>query len=351
MRTVLRVSFLAALLALLFAVFAVQAAPGEQYRRWLNNKSMSCSTGSGVVYANLSNQDVEFNNLPADAQFTINYVDNGLNTPSGPYTVEQTSGTKAYGSFAESFPSYPFTFEFRLDTLIDGIVVYQSSIFINCSGDMASTPATVVNTVPANAQARVWTNDKTFTCGPNGGGVAVTLNNQNIDVLNLTAGVDQFTLHYIDNGMDTVDGPYPVESNGRHNYGSFLEPFASYPFTFEFRIDTIVGGVVVYQSSLIATCTADGGPYPLVPVSGPPGSVGGTDYVGCVTGVPAGSRLGTILNTTNGLWGPDAGDVTNVVLPAGSRWFVIGTQGDFVRLWIACLANPVWVDAENIDLP
>jgi len=350
MRGILRFTSFGLLFLFLLASFAVQAAPGEQYRRWINNKNISCTTGSGVVYANLDNQDVEFNNLPADAQFVINYIDNGVNSPDGPFTVEQTSGTKAYGSFAESFPSYPFTFEFRLDTLIDGIVVYQSSIHIDCTGDTASTPATIVNTVPPNAQARVWINNKTYTCGPFGGKVAVTLNNQDIDVLNLTAGVDQFTLHYIDNGVDTPSGPFPVESNGTHNYASFTEAFDSYPFTFVFRIDTLVGGSVVYQSSLTMTCTGDSGPTPVVPVSGSPGGVStGVGGRGCVAPIPSGASLTTVINTTTALWGPDAGDTTNVVLPAGSTWFVIGTQDGFDKLFITCQANPVWVAVENVS--
>ena len=58
-----------------------------------------------------------------------------------------------------------------------------------------------------------------------------------------------------------------------------------------------------------------------------------------------------VVNTTNALWGPDAVDTTNIVLPAGSHWYVIGTQDGFSRLFITCQANPVWVAADNLAAP
>ena len=37
-------------------------------------------------------------NLPPSAEYTINYIDNGVTHTDGPYTVEQTSGTHVYGA-------------------------------------------------------------------------------------------------------------------------------------------------------------------------------------------------------------------------------------------------------------
>lgn len=334
--------------ALIAPTLSVSAAPGEQYRRWINDKNVSCTTGSGVVYANLSNQNVEFNGLSADAQFTINYIENGVLNTDGPYTVEQVSGTHNYGAFAESFPSYPFTFEFRLDTIISGIVVYQSSIIINCTGDMPDTPATVINTVPPNSQGRVWVPDKTYTCAPNGGGVAVTISNQNIDVLNLTAGVDEFTLNYIENGVISTNGPYPVESNGRHNYGSFLQSFPSYPFTFEFRIDTYVGGVLVMQSSLITTCTADASGLTPTIINGLPGSGGSSSSGGCPSSLPTTAVQGRMLETVQALYAADPAAVTNVIMPVGTAWWITSASSGYYRLWISCFAAQVWVPASSM---
>lgn len=125
------------------------AAEGQSFRRWLDDgKTFTCSTVSGGVNVFLSNQNVEFANLPADAEFTINYIKNGVIETDGPFTVEQTSGTRSYGPFSTDFPAYPLTFDFRLDTLIDGIVVYHSSVLINCAGD-STGPVQIVNSLPS----------------------------------------------------------------------------------------------------------------------------------------------------------------------------------------------------------
>ncbi len=342
-----RVAGLSLVLMVLLPIFSV-SAEGNQFRRWAADKTYSCTTGAGVVYANLNNQNIEFNNLPADAQFTINYIRNGVLTVDGPYTVEQISGTKAYGAFAQSFPAYPFTFEFRLDTLIEGVVVYTSSVTINCAGDTASTPITPVNVDTGYAYRR-WVNNKTFTCAPFGGGVGVFLNNQDVVLNNLPVGAE-FTLNYIDNGVISTDGPYPVEaSNGTFNYGSFVEAFPAYPLTFEFRIDTLISGVVVYQSSLIINCTADASGI-VTPINGPPGGSGSASATGpaCVVSLPATAVQGRLLVTTNALFAPDPAAVTNIVLEGGKAWWVIGAQDGYYRLWIACTANALWVPAESL---
>lgn len=143
MSQVLRHSFLAVLAGvLLLSAFDARAA--DQYRRWLNDgKTYTCTNTAGTVTVNLSNQNVEFNNLPADAQYTINYIKNGVTNTDGPYTVEQTTGTRNYGAFSTTFAGYPLSFVFRLDTLINGRVVYQSAIVINCAAD--TTAATAVS--------------------------------------------------------------------------------------------------------------------------------------------------------------------------------------------------------------
>lgn len=260
-----------ALLVILPAMFPARAAAADQYRRWLDNgKTITCADiGGGVFQAQLSNQDVEFANLPANAQFTINYIANGVMTPDGPYTVEQTSGTRAYGAFAQSFPSYPFTFDFRLDTIVGGIVVYRSSLFVRCTGNGA-TPVTPINVdVSLNPDRfRRWLdNGKVFTCeSASGGGVQAHLNNQDVEFLDLPVDA-QFTLNYVSNGVTSTDGPYTVEqTNGTRAYGSFVQPFASYPFTFQFRMDTLIGGVLVYTSAIGVTCNGDA-VVPVTPVN------------------------------------------------------------------------------------
>ena len=121
----------------LLAVSATAHAGTDPYRRWADDgKAYSCAdAGGGVIHVDLTNQNIEFDALPADAQFTINYVKNGAEEADGPYTVEKTSGTQTYGSFRVDFAAYPLVFDFRLDTIVAGTVVYRSTLHIACTGD------------------------------------------------------------------------------------------------------------------------------------------------------------------------------------------------------------------------
>jgi hypothetical protein len=132
------------LLSFAVIVGVAELASADSYRRWLAPKTFTCSHGPSSATASIDNQNVEFADLPAGAQYTINYIDNGVTTTNGPYTVEKTSGTQAYAPFGEFFDAYPFTFEYRLDTIVNGQVVYRSSITIACASD-DSGAATIVN--------------------------------------------------------------------------------------------------------------------------------------------------------------------------------------------------------------
>ncbi len=364
----MRRSGLATLMLVIIAILALIptisiSAVGDQYRRWLDNgKTYTCTDMGSYITVGLSNQDVEFHSLPTTAQFTLNYIDNGVNTPNGPFAVEQTSGTHAYGAFAENISApYPVTFEFRIDTIIGGVTVYQSSLVVNCSSDtIAPVPVSPVNTDtgPGGDQYRRWLDDgKTFTCTDMGDHIQVTLSNQDVEFSNLPADAE-FTLNYIDNGVNTPSGPYVVEqTSGTRAYGAFAESiFTPYPVTFEFRMDTIINGVVVYQSSLVVNCSADSSGSPtIVNVPYSTGGSSGGATGGCATPLPDGSVQGRVAATVNALYEPRADATTNVVLPAGSSWWVIGAQGGFYKLWIACNAAPVWVSAgalsPNYDPP
>ena len=345
--------FLLAISVILILPTISVSAAGDQFRRWLSPKSYSCTDmGGGVIQVLINNQDVEFHSLPSNAEFLLNYIDNGVPVTDGPYGVEQTSGTKAYGALAENFAAYPLTFEFRIDTLIGSTVVYQSSIIVSCSGD-ASGVAAIVNsdTGPAPDQFRRWLdNGKVFTCTDMGGGtIEVKLSNQDVEFNNLPADAE-FMINYIDNGVTTTDGPYVVEqTSGTKAYGALAENFAAYPLTFVFRLDTIINGVLVYQSSLSVACSADG-TFPVTPVNiSYGGSGGGTAaFGGCPVQIPAGSVQGRIPATVNALFEPRSDAGSNVVLPAGSSWWIIDVQGSFYKLWIACQASPVWVAAEAV---
>ena len=138
-------------LAVFLVVGVTDASAQDQYRRWLDDgKTYTCTNvpaPGSPVQISISNQNTEFNNLPADAQYTLNYFDNGdLVSSDGPYTVEQTSGTRNYGSFSTQMLDYPARFDFRVDTLIDSAVVYQSTLTAICTGPTtAPLPVTITN--------------------------------------------------------------------------------------------------------------------------------------------------------------------------------------------------------------
>lgn len=43
------------------------------------------------------------------------------------------------------------------------------------------------------------------------------------------------------------------------------------------------------------------------------------------------------------LYEPNDGATTDVVIRAGTSWWIIGTAPGYCRIWISCAATPVWV--------
>jgi hypothetical protein len=334
-----------------------------QFRRWLDDgKTITCTdVGGGVIHVDLNNQDVEFANLPADAQFTLHYIDNGVDSADGPFTVEQTSGTHVYGSFSEHFSSYPLKFEFRIDTIVNGDVVYQSSIKVSCSHDTSPAPASIKNVEHSLLYRRWLDNGKTFTCTTVGSVIQMILSNQDVEFNNLPADA-QFTLNYIHNGHTETDGPFTVEqTSGTHAYGSFREDFSSYPANFEFRMDTLVDGEIVYRSALQMTCSDDTvSAVPVtvlnpVPAGSHPSSDDGGTAGNCVNPLTNATVQGRLIAATTALFDARSDAMTTIVLNGGSAWWVIGAQNGFYKLWIDCDASPLWVPAgavtPNQDAP
>ena len=346
MRKILMGGFLLVFAFLLIAPTFSADAAGDQYRRWLDDgKTYECIDDGVSITVSISQQNVEFNNLPADAEYTINDIDNGvLVNTDGPYVVEQTSGTLNYGDFATGFISYPLTYEMRIDTLIDGIVVYQSSLIVNCSAD-ATGSLTPVNVVPTGY--RRWLDDgKTFECAFAGDGIQVTLSNQNVEFFNLLPD-DEFTINYIENGVVTTDGPYVVEqTSGTRNYNQFSIDFIGYPLTFEFRLDTLRDGVVIYQSSVSVTCTADG-VFPVTPVNVIPGEATAATG-GCPSPLNSMAVQGRMLETVTAFASANAAATTDVVIPVGTAWWITAASNGYYRIWIACFASQVWVPASSM---
>jgi hypothetical protein len=244
------------------AVGAFVAAPPHasavgQYRRWAGDKTYTCQSVGAAVGVTLSDQNIEVAGLAPGAEFTLGYVLDGVATIDGPYPAE-ANGPHNYGSFVQTAASYPFTFEFVITTLLGGEPVYTSSLSVTCTGDATGTVSPVdVETPPADTPYRRWRLPKTYACQTTATGVMVLLSDQIVELHALPAGA-QFSIVYIRNGVAEIDGPYPVEaSDGLRTYGAFAETFAAYPFTFDFQLTTIIGGNVVYTSTLHLPCTGD----------------------------------------------------------------------------------------------
>ncbi len=64
--------------------------------------------------------------------------------------------------------------------------------------------------------------------------------------------------------------------------------------------------------------------------------------------LPESAVQGRVLYTLVALYDPDPNTSTNVIIGAGTSWWVIGAQNGFYQLWITCYAPPVWVPAEFV---
>lgn len=58
-----------------------------------------------------------------------------------------------------------------------------------------------------------------------------------------------------------------------------------------------------------------------------------------------GSVQGRMISSTIALYEPNAGSTTDVIVPVGSSWWIIDTVPGYYQLWIACEAQPIWVQA------
>jgi hypothetical protein len=118
------------------------------YYRWSSAPTASCTQILGSVGVQLFNQPVEYN-LPTGAEFTQTYINNGVPTTIGPFPLASGIGTLVFGPFLSPIPgTYPVTFAFRLDTYVNGTLVYQSTLSVSCSADTASTASTLTNVDP-----------------------------------------------------------------------------------------------------------------------------------------------------------------------------------------------------------
>jgi hypothetical protein len=65
----------------------------------------------------------------------------------------------------------------------------------------------------------------------------------------------------------------------------------------------------------------------------------------CTYPLPPNVVQGRVMVTLFALYNPDPGAITDVVIPAGTSWWITDTSLGYYRIWIACHATPVWVPA------
>ncbi|KXK15597.1 MAG: hypothetical protein UZ15_CFX003002845 [Chloroflexi bacterium OLB15] len=65
----------------------------------------------------------------------------------------------------------------------------------------------------------------------------------------------------------------------------------------------------------------------------------------CLYSYPPNARQARVLQTTQGYFAPRPDTGTNVILQAGTSWYVMGEDAEagFTRLFIACNGSPLWV--------
>lgn len=237
---------------------------GAQYRRWRSSNTYSCTqTEPNVITVALDAQPIEFNNLPAGAEWTSTSINNGIVLASARYPAEQASGEIVYGNFATYFETYPLTYDFRLDTIIDGATVYRSTYSIDCDGDSEASLPVVAEQIdfgpPADRWLR-WAWPNTYFCSTTPDGVELTLIDLEAELSPLPAHA-RFFLNSSRNGHEQRGGPFTLEQIVAQLEGlPVVELFGSYPVHYEQRIDTVVSGIVAYTSTLVASCgTAEEG--------------------------------------------------------------------------------------------
>jgi hypothetical protein len=69
----------------------------------------------------------------------------------------------------------------------------------------------------------------------------------------------------------------------------------------------------------------------------------------CLSSISSGSVQGRMLETVQAVYEPRSDATTNVTVPAGTAWWVVGAENGYYKLFISCPGNYVWVPARRWD--
>ena len=139
-----------ALVCTLLATSFVQAV--DYYYRWTTPlPDVRCST-DGAVFLSTTDLTYEYN-LPTGAMVAVYYIDNGVSFYDGTYAVPSGTASVTVGGYNTSAPSYPLVEAIHFDTIIDGEIIYTSSIIFTCTGPGIGTAEIINGAIGAAADA------------------------------------------------------------------------------------------------------------------------------------------------------------------------------------------------------
>ncbi len=131
----------------LLVLFLAPAAMAQPYYRWSSAPAFTCVASGGMVNVTFASQPAEWSG-PGGTLASIDYISNGVLTPSAPFPIPSPSGSMVFSALLVTAPTYPATVTVRLNTIFAGVTVYQSSMSASCSADGGGV-STITNTVPS----------------------------------------------------------------------------------------------------------------------------------------------------------------------------------------------------------
>lgn len=119
----------------------VNWVPGQaaRYYRWDFAPAVTCETQASNVRLRFASQPIEWVDPPGTAEVGIVYLENGAETPTGPFPLPSEEGSQIFGALSTSSATYPLHYAVRLDTKVGSNVVYQSVLLGSCTADGAGT--------------------------------------------------------------------------------------------------------------------------------------------------------------------------------------------------------------------
>jgi hypothetical protein len=108
-------------------------------RRFAGPTTFECKASGGVASVSTGDGSITYEGLKSGDQWRKHYIIGSNAQVSATYPVEQTSGTAVFGGNYLETKAYPFTWELRLETIIDGQLTHVSSLRGRCDKDATGT--------------------------------------------------------------------------------------------------------------------------------------------------------------------------------------------------------------------